>query len=114
MTAPQKTDGLTPEATVCTEPSKCKTHIPPRCGVCDRDGSQSANLGATWKVAPGRDGILSHLSDVLALSAAEIARKLQLPVAEVLGRLTALELDGAVRRHQDGYIRALRGGQKRA
>jgi DNA processing protein len=63
---------------------------------------------------PGRDGILSHLSDVLAQSAAEIARKLQLPVSEVLGRLTALELDGAVRRHQDGYIRALRKGQKRA
>jgi DNA processing protein len=63
---------------------------------------------------PGRDGILSHLSDVLAQSAAEIARKLQLPVSEVLGRLTALELDGAVRRHQDGYIRALRNGQKRA
>ena len=62
----------------------------------------------------GRDGILSHLSDVLALNAAEIARKLQLPVAEVLGRLTALELDGAVRRHQDGYVRALRNGQKRA
>ena len=65
-------------------------------------------------VAPGRDGILSHLSDVLALSAAEIARKLQLPVAEVLGRLTALELDGAVRRHQDGYVRALRKGKQRA
>jgi DNA processing protein len=63
---------------------------------------------------PGRDGILSHLSDVLALSAADIARKLQLPVAEVLGRLTALELDGAVRRHQDGYVRALRDGRKRA
>src|SRR6202158_899150 len=62
----------------------------------------------------GRDGILSHLSDVLALSAADIARKLQLPVAEVLGRLTALELDGAVRRHHDGYVRALHGGRKRA
>jgi DNA processing protein len=65
-------------------------------------------------LSPGRDGILSHLSDVLALSAADIARKLQLPVAEVLGRLTALELDGAVRRHQDGYVRALHGGRKRA
>ena len=61
-----------------------------------------------------RDGILSHLSDVLALNAADIARKLQLPVAEVLGRLTALELDGAVRRHQDGYVRALRRGEERA
>jgi DNA processing protein len=66
-------------------------------------------------VAPsGRDGIVAHLSDVLPLSAAEIARKLQLPVAEVLVRLTALELDGAVRRHHDGYVRALRGGKQRA
>jgi DNA processing protein len=65
-------------------------------------------------LAPGRDGILSHLSDVLAMSAAEIARKLQLPVADVLGRLTALELDGAVRRHQEGYVRALRKGTERA
>jgi DNA processing protein len=66
-------------------------------------------------VAPsGRDGIVAHLSDVLPLSASEVARKLQLPVAEVLLRLTALELDGAVRRHHDGYIRALRGGKQRA
>ncbi len=63
---------------------------------------------------PGRDGIVSHLSDVLAVSAAEIARKLQLPVSEVLARLTALELDGAVRRHQDGYVRALRRPKQRA
>jgi predicted ArsR family transcriptional regulator len=62
----------------------------------------------------GRDGILAHLSDVMALSAAEIARKLHLPVAEVLVRLTALELDGAVRRHHDGYVRALRRGKQRA
>jgi DNA processing protein len=61
-----------------------------------------------------RDGILSHLSDVLPLGAAEVARKLQLPVAEVLGRLTALELDGAVRRHEGGYLRSLRRGKERA
>ncbi len=61
-----------------------------------------------------RDGILSHLSDVLALNAAEIARKLGLPVAEVLGRLTALELEGAVRRRPDGFVKALRRGQERA
>jgi DNA processing protein len=66
------------------------------------------------KLPAERDGILTHLSDVLALNAAEIARKLQLPVAEVLGRLTALELDGAVRRHQGGYVRALRRGKERA
>jgi len=58
-----------------------------------------------------RDGILIHLSDVLAVSTAELARKLHLPVAEVLGRLTSLELDGAVRRHGAGYVRALRSGK---
>lgn len=70
--------------------------------------------GFGFSLPRGRDGILSHLSDVLALSAAEIARKLQLPVAEVLGRLTALELEGAVRRHDGGYVRALRRGKGRA
>jgi DNA processing protein len=80
--------------------------------VLDDPLSPPKRLGV--ELSPGRDGILSHLSDVLALSAADIARKLQLPVADVLGRLTALELDGAVRRHQDGYVRALHGGRKRA
>jgi DNA processing protein len=61
-----------------------------------------------------RDGILIHLSDVLAVSAADLARKLHLPVAEVLGRLTWVELDGAVRRHGPGYVRALRTGKERA
>jgi DNA processing protein len=80
--------------------------------VLDDPLSTPGRLGFTLPAE--RDGILSHLSDVLALSAADIARKLQLPVAEVLGRLTALELDGAVRRHQDGYIRSLRRGKQRA
>jgi DNA processing protein len=80
--------------------------------VLDDPLSPPKRLGAA--LPAGRDGILSHLSDVLALSAADLARKLQLPVAEVLGRLTALELDGAVRRHHDGYVRALHGGRKRA
>jgi DNA processing protein len=70
--------------------------------------------GLGFRPPPGRDGIVSHLSDVLAVSAAEIARKLQLPVSEVLARLTRLELDGAVRRHQDGYTRALRRPKQRA
>jgi DNA processing protein len=67
-----------------------------------------------FALRPERDGIVAHLSDVLALSAADIARKLQLPVPEVLGRLTALELDGAVRRQEAGYVRALRRGKERA
>jgi predicted Rossmann fold nucleotide-binding protein DprA/Smf involved in DNA uptake len=57
---------------------------------------------------------LIHLSDVLSVSAAELARKLHLPISEVLGRLTSLELDGAVRRHGAGYVRALRRAKERA
>ena len=67
-----------------------------------------------FALRPERDGIVAHLSDVLPLSAAEVARKLQLPVSEVLGRLTALELDGAVRRQDAGFIRALRNVRERA
>lgn len=67
-----------------------------------------------FALQPERDGIVAHLSDVLAVSAADLARKLQLPVSEVLGRLTALELDGAVRRQEAGYIRALRRSKERA
>lgn len=71
-----------------------------------------ARLGIRLPAA--RDGILGHLSDVLALSAAEVARKLQLPLPEVVGRLTALELEGAVRRREGGYVKALRRGEERA
>ncbi|HEV3405380.1 MAG TPA: DNA-processing protein DprA [Candidatus Dormibacteraeota bacterium] len=80
--------------------------------VLDDPLKAPSRLGITLPAQ--RDGILSHLSDVLALNAAEIARKLQLPISEVLGRLTALELEGAVRRHQGGYVRALRRGKERA
>jgi DNA processing protein len=80
--------------------------------VLDDPLSTPNRLG--FALLPDRDGIVAHLSDVLAASAADIARKLQLPVAEVLGRLTALELDGAVRRHGAGYVRALRRGKERA
>ncbi|HUZ87035.1 MAG TPA: hypothetical protein VNF26_08785 [Candidatus Baltobacterales bacterium] len=48
------------------------------------------------------------------MRAGEIARQLQVLVWAGVGRLTALELDGAVRRHRDGYIRALRRGKQRA
>ena len=78
------------------------------------DDPLAAPEGAGIRLAAGRDGILSHLSDVLALNAAEVARKLDLPVAEVLARLTALELDGAVARRHGGYVRALRRGEERA
>ena len=57
------------------------------------------------------DGLVLHLSETMAVSASELARKVQLPVAEVIGRLTSLELEGAVRRHGSGYLRALRRGK---
>src|SRR5438067_13323113 len=64
------------------------------------DDPLAAPAGMGIKLPAERDGILFHLSDVLALNASEIARKLQLPIADVLGRLTSLELEGAVKRHQ--------------
>jgi DNA processing protein len=78
------------------------------------DDPLAAPAGLGFQLRPERDGMLSHLSDVLALNAAELARKLGLPLAEVLGRLTALELEGAVTRHQGGYVKALRRGRERA
>ncbi len=64
--------------------------------------------GVGFEPARARDGLLIHLSEAMAVNAAELARKVQLPVAEVIGRLTSLELEGAVRRHAGGYVRALR------
>src|SRR5438128_12458227 len=80
--------------------------------VLDDPLAAPSRLG--FGLQPVRDGILFHISDVLAVSAAELARKLDLPIAEVLGRLTSLELDGAVRRHEAGYVRALRRAKDRA
>jgi len=80
--------------------------------VLDDPLAAPSRLG--FGLQPERDGILFHMSDVLAVTAAELARKLDLPIAEVLGRLTSLELDGAVRRHEAGYVRALRRAKDRA
>lgn len=62
-----------------------------------------ARLGVAAPAGP--DGLLKHLSDVLPVEAGELARKLALPFAEVLRRLTALELQGQVARRATGYIR---------
>ncbi len=77
--------------------------------VLDDPLAPPARLGVA--LATGRDGMVSHLSDVVPFSAAEVARKLRLPIAEVVGRLTALELQGSVRRHGDGYVRVLARGR---
>jgi len=52
--------------------------------------------------------MLKHLSDVLPVGTADLARKLDLPFAEVLGRLTRLELEGVVNRYGPGYVRIRR------
>lgn len=54
---------------------------------------------------PGQDAILKHLSDSVPLEAGDVAAKLGLPFPEALRRLTALELEGRVRRHGSGYVR---------
>jgi DNA processing protein len=64
------------------------------------------------KPPAGPDAMINHLSDSLPLSAGEVARKLGLPFAEVLGRLTAMELEGAVKRWGDGYVRLTRRRQR--
>jgi DNA processing protein len=69
--------------------------------------------GLGFELPRGTDGMATHLSETMPVGA-EIARKLQLPISEVLGRLTSLELAGMVRRHGAGYIRALRPAKERA
>jgi DNA processing protein len=53
----------------------------------------------------GEDGILRHLSDVLGMAPAELARRLALPLPEVIGRLARLELEGRVTRRGAGFVR---------
>ena len=84
----------------------------PRSEVLDDPLKTPQRLG--FELGRDADGIVIHLSDTMAVSAAELARKLQLPIAEVVGRLTSLELEGAVRRHDAGYLRSLRRGKGRA
>jgi DNA processing protein len=61
----------------------------------------------------GRDGLLQHLSDALLTEPGTLARKLGIPLPEIMARLTALELAGAVRRRGSGYVRLAPGGISR-
>jgi DNA processing protein len=54
---------------------------------------------------PPGAGLLRHLPDGLAVEPGRLAAKLGLPVGEVLGRLSALEMDGRVQRRGCGYVR---------
>jgi DNA processing protein len=53
----------------------------------------------------GRDALLKHLSDAMPVEPGVLARKLGLPVPEVLARLTALEMAGEARRRGAGFVR---------
>jgi len=53
----------------------------------------------------GRDPLLPHLSDTLPAQVGELAARLQLPLPEVMARLSRLELEGTVRRWGGGYVR---------
>ena len=64
--------------------------------------------------AGGRDGLLQHLSDALMTEPGTLARKLGLPLPEIMSRLTALEMAGAVGRRGAGYVRLAPGGISRA
>jgi DNA processing protein len=62
-----------------------------------------ASLGVADPSGP--DALTRHLSESTPSEAGELARKLSLPFPDVLRRLTALELEGRVKRHGSGYVR---------
>jgi DNA processing protein len=57
------------------------------------------------RAAEGPDSLAAHLSDTLPLTAGQLAAKLGLPLAEVVARLTALELEGRAARRGAGFVR---------
>jgi DNA processing protein len=58
------------------------------------------------------DGLLRHVPDGVSVDASALARRLELPISQVVVRLTRLELEGHVRRTASGYQR-VRGGAGR-
>ncbi len=71
------------------------------------------SLAARPPSHPGADGLVRHLDDALSVPAAELARKLAVPIPEIMSRLTRLELDGWVRRLGSGYVRVHGRGTSR-
>ena len=72
-----------------------------------------ASLGTQPPHQPGRDGMLRHLSDVLPIEPAQLARRLGLSFAEAMARLGKLELEGRVSRQGAGYVKVHRRGTTR-
>ncbi|MDQ6898569.1 MAG: DNA-processing protein DprA [Candidatus Dormibacteraeota bacterium] len=73
-----------------------------------------AVLGLERQSELGRDSLLPHLSDSLPAQVGHLAERLQLPLPEVIARLSRLELEGAVRRWAGGYVRVPRPGGRLA
>ncbi|MDQ6637790.1 MAG: DNA-processing protein DprA [Candidatus Dormibacteraeota bacterium] len=82
--------------------------------VLDDPLQPPASLGLERQSELGRDPLLPHLSDSLPAEVGQLAARLQLPLPEVMARLSRLELEGAVRRWGGGYVRLPRGGGRPA
>lgn len=61
----------------------------------------------------GGDGLARHLPDGYPVQPGDLARRLGLPVSEVVARLTRLELEGEVERRGGGYLRVHGRGMTR-
>jgi DNA processing protein len=67
--------------------------------------------------APGaglQEPLLGHLDDSLAVEPGQLSRKLGLPFAELVARLSKLELEGRVTRRGAGYVKVHGRGTSRA
>jgi DNA processing protein len=60
----------------------------------------------------GLDGLVRHVPDGVSVDPGSLARRLDLPISEVVARLTRLELSGHVRQTAAGYER-VRGRARR-
>ena len=69
---------------------------------------------AAGDVGRAIDGLSRHLSDGYPVQPGDLARRLGIPVSEVLARLTRLELEGAVERRGAGYLKVHGRGMSRA
>jgi DNA processing protein len=76
-------------------------------GVPDR-------LGVAPARGDGGDPLLGHLDDSLAVDAGQLSRKLGLPFADLVARLSKLELEGRVTRRGAGYVKVHGRGTSRA
>lgn len=85
--------------------------------VLDDPLGPPGELGASGRAAlglvgwrAGADGLLRHLSDSYPVEPGGLARRLALPLAEVVARLSRLELEGEVVRRGAGYLKVPRRG----